>query len=126
MTYADLAKSMGVSFIQILEPRAVGHYKDKDVSLSEEQEKILDEFYFKMNYDKKYIKYPIVSYPGCHQRKIGCFASGNRSLYIDTDGDLHACPFCQTKMGKALSDKLDESIERMRDHGCHQFKGCNC
>ncbi len=125
MRYAELAKGLGVSFIQILEPKAVGHYKGKDVSLSVEQEKMLEKFYWKMNYDRNYRAYPVISYHGFYQRRIGCFASGNRNLYIDTDGDLHACPFCQTKGGSALSEDLDNSIQQLQAVGCHRFKDAN-
>jgi MoaA/NifB/PqqE/SkfB family radical SAM enzyme len=125
MTYANLAKNMGVSFIQILEPRAVGHYNGKDVLLDAGHEKILEAFYLKMNYQKRYRKFPIVCYHGYYQRKTGCFGSGNRSLYVDTDGNLHACPFCRTKMGSALSDDLDRDIELLKEAGCHEFKTSN-
>ena len=121
MTYADLAKKMGVSFIQILEPRAVGHYNGKDVLLDARHENILEEFYLRMNYGKKYRKYPIVCYHGYYQRRTGCFGSGNRSLYVDADGDLHACPFCRTKMGNALSAGLDDAIGQMTVSGCHKY-----
>jgi MoaA/NifB/PqqE/SkfB family radical SAM enzyme len=120
--YADLAKKMGVSFIQILEPREVGHYKGQDVSLKKEHEQILETFYLKMNFDKKYKEYPIITYHGFHQRQSGCFSSGDRNLYVDTDGDLHACPFCQTKTGSALSDDIDNSIQQLQLNGCHKFK----
>jgi len=123
MTYAELAKKWGVAFIQILEPRAVGHYKEMDVMLKQEHQTILEDFYLKMNYDEKYKKYPIVTYHGYHQRRIGCFASGNRNLYIDTDGDIHACPFCQTKRGSAIAGNLDSLIERLQETGCHKFEG---
>lgn len=120
--YARLARKMGVSFIQILEPKAVGHYAGKDVDLHAEHYKVLEDFYFKMNYDPTYADYPIVTYHGFHQRAVGCFSGGNRNLYIDTDGDLHACPFCQKKMGNGLSDSLAESIPQMQAVGCHSFK----
>lgn len=122
MAYARLAKNMGVSFVQILEPRAVGHYKGMDVLLKKEHEDILKDFYLKMNYNKKYSQYPIITYHGYHQRQVGCFGSGNRNLYVDTDGDLHACPFCQRKMGNTLSDDFDAAIERLQNMGCHNFK----
>jgi MoaA/NifB/PqqE/SkfB family radical SAM enzyme len=122
MEYAELAKKMGVSFIQILEPKAVGHYKGQDVALTVEQEKIIESFYLKMNYDKKYRQYPIICYHGYYQRKVGCFAAGDRNLYIDTDGDMHACPFCQTKMGSALSQDVAHYITQLQSKGCHSFK----
>ena len=121
MHYANLAKRIGASFIQILEPRAVGHYAGQDVSLSPEQIKILDDFYLRMNYDSKYKDYPLISYHGYYQRRQGCFASGDRSLYIDTDGDINACPFCQKKTGNVLDNDFDNSLAVLKSRGCHQF-----
>jgi MoaA/NifB/PqqE/SkfB family radical SAM enzyme len=120
MEYADLARKMGVAFIQILEPRATGHYHGMQVSLNGEQLKILEEFYLKLNYNKQYREYPIICYHGYYQRRIGCFGSGDRSLYID--GDLHACPFCRAKAGSSLSGDLDQCIEELLKAGCHQFE----
>lgn len=122
MAYATLARDMGVSFVQILEPKAVGHYAGMDVSLKDEHLRTLKDFYLKMNFDRNYAQFPIISYQGYHQREMGCFGSGDRNLYVDTDGDLHACPFCQGKVGHALSDDLDISIERLKVTGCHAFK----
>lgn len=120
--YALLAQKMGVSFIQVLEPRAVGHYKDSDVDLSEEQTQLLEEFYLQMNYDPAYKDFPLISYHGYHQRRQGCFGSGNRSLYVDTDGDLNACPFCQKKAGSILEDNFSDALENLQGLGCQKFK----
>jgi hypothetical protein len=49
-------------------------------------------------------------------------ASGNRMLYIDTDGDLHACPFCRKKYGSALDGQFESSLERLHSKGCQSFK----
>lgn len=121
MQYLKLSKKLGVSFVQILEPKAVGHYKGMDVTLLPEHQKILEDFYLQVNYEKQYAHYPIVTYHGFHQRQVGCFGAGDRNLYVDTDGDLHACPFCQKKMGNALSQALDDSIEKLQVLGCHSF-----
>jgi len=121
MRYASLAKEMGVAFIQILEPRAVGHYKDSEVDLTETQLQILEDFYLEMNYDPKFKTFPLVSYHGYYQRKSGCYGAGNRSLYIDTDGDLNACPFCQKKSGNVLNDNLQEALLQLKNNGCQQF-----
>lgn len=121
MTYADLARHLGVSFIQVLEPRAEGHYAGKDVELHPEQIAILDTFFRKMNNDKAYADYPIVNYHGYVQHKYGCLLAGDRSIYVDTDGDMLACPFCRTKGGSALADDYKETLERIRNSGCHLF-----
>jgi MoaA/NifB/PqqE/SkfB family radical SAM enzyme len=121
MTYMALAKRLGVSFVQILEPKAVGHYKGVDVVLKREHEELLEQFYLMMNYSSQYADYPIVTYHGYHQRHTGCFGAGNRNLYVDTDGDIHACPFCQVKRGSALSGDLDAAIKGLGIAGCHDF-----
>ncbi len=121
MTYMELAKKMGISFVQILEPKAVGHYAGKDVQLTTEHQKMLEEFCFRLNYNKRFRDYPVITYHGYYQRKIGCLSGGNRNLYIDTDGDLHACPFCQTKMGSALDANLEDHLQALQNRGCHSF-----
>jgi MoaA/NifB/PqqE/SkfB family radical SAM enzyme len=121
MAYANLAKKLGVSFIQILEPKAVGHYYGKEVSLSSDQISLLENFYMEMNYNPKYKNYPLISYHGYYQRRQGCYAAGNRSFYVDTDGDINACPFCQTKTGNVLDANFDQSIIELQSSGCQQF-----
>ena len=120
--YATLAKELGVYFIQILEPKAVGHYKDKAVELQAEHIKILESFYLDLNYDKKFVDFPLITYHGYHQRRTGCFASGNRSFYIDTDGDIHSCPFCHSKTGSFLNSDHSKSIEQLKLKSCQSFK----
>lgn len=120
--YADLARSWGVGFIRILEPRQAGFYAGKDVLLSGSHTKILEQFFLDINSKRKFRTYPIVIYPGYHQRKVGCLGAGNRYVYIDSRGDLHACPFCQDPKGNALREDLHESIGLIRETGCHRFK----
>jgi len=120
--YADLARSWGVGFIRILEPRQVGFYKGKDVLLSGSHTSILEKFFLEINSKRKYRKYPVVMYPGYHQRKIGCVGAGNRYIYIDSKGDIHACPFCHDQKGNALRDTLQDSISLLKEAGCHMFK----
>ncbi|WP_133273147.1 radical SAM protein [Hymenobacter radiodurans] len=121
MAYAAMAKQLGVTFIHVLEPRAVGHYAQQEVDLSPAQTALLDEFYLKLNYSGDYHDYPIVHYYGYHQRRMGCSGGADRFLYVDTDGDMHACPFCQKKSGSALSASFDEALQGVRQGGCHQF-----
>lgn len=121
MAYAKLAKKHGVSFIQIMEPKAVGHYADVDVTLSPQHIETLEAFYEKMNADEAYSSYPTVVYHGYYSRRIGCAGSGRDYLYVDTDGDVHSCPFCQKKLFNALEDGLIEHIANMRKVGCGLF-----
>lgn len=121
LRYAQLARQLGVAFIQLLEPRAVEHYAAQDVALSETQLAVLDAFYETLNFAPAYHDWPMVTYYGYHQRRLGCSGGADRFLYVDTDGDLHAYPFCQKKSGSALTGSLEESMAAVRTNGCQLF-----
>ncbi|QHT68419.1 radical SAM protein [Rhodocytophaga rosea] len=122
MQYARLANQLGVAFIQLLEPRAVGHYAGRPVSLTEDQVQVLHRFYEKLNFDPAFDGWPIITFHGYHQRRAGCSGAGFRFLYIDTDGDVHACPFCQKKSGSAINESMDTCLNRLSERGCHVFE----
>lgn len=94
--YIEFARNIGVQFVQMLEPRSIGHYEGKNVLLEEKHIKFLEETFTTVNHAAAYKEYPTLLYHGYHQRRVGCF-SGSRSVYIDSAGDVHACPFCHTK-----------------------------
>ncbi|MDN3659313.1 radical SAM protein [Ferruginibacter paludis] len=96
MPYMDFAKKLGVQFVQVLEPRSVGHYEGKNVLLDEKHIVELELTFKRINHSPAYSDYPTMLYHGYHQRRVGCF-SGSRSVYVDSAGDVHACPFCHTK-----------------------------
>lgn len=121
MPYLEFAKSKGVHFVQILEPRAIGHYEGSNVLLEESHITILENFFKKVNHTKEFENYPILIYHGYHQRRIGCFA-GSRSVYIDSAGDVHACPFCHTKSFNIIDviRSGKKTIPR-KENNCPQF-----
>lgn len=119
--YGELAKSWGISFIQVLEPRAVGHYAEKEVSLSEAQILMLEEFYTTYNYNKDYVDYPSILYHGFYSRRVGCGGSGKYFVYVDTDGDVHNCTFCRQKLFSALYDPIEENLSKILKSGCSAF-----
>ena len=118
MRYAEVVKNAGTSFIQILEPKAVGHYAGQNVTLNEHHQRVLEQFSEMMNYEKAYSSYPIITYHGHYSRRIGCSGSAKDYLYVDTDGDVHNCPFCQRKLFSALDDSLTDFIAEMKRKGC--------
>lgn len=120
-SYMMLAKDLGVQFVQFLEPKDVGHYSGKDVALNDENIKILESFYVKMNFSKDYLDFPIICYHGYYQRRQGCYAGGNRSMYVDTDGNMNACPFCHTNSGNILNDSFENQLELMSERGCPKY-----
>ena len=119
--FARLAKDNHVTFIQVLEPKAVGHYAGMDVLLQKSHTGILESFYEDMNYNREYRSFPIVAYHGYYSRRVGCSGAGKDYLYVDTDGDVHNCPFCQRKIFSALDENLDEALIRLRSTGCNIF-----
>lgn len=122
MPYMQFAKQLGVQFVQVLEPRSVGHYEGKDVLLKENHIAELEQLFKTINHSAEYKNYPTLIYHGYHQRRIGCF-SGSRSLYIDSAGDVHACPFCHTKSYNII--QLIHSNEKkfpVKETKCPQFE----
>ena len=124
MHYARLAKKLNVAFVQLLEPKAVGHYEGKDVLLTNDHLDVLNKFYLAMNFNPAFEEFPIIVYHGYHQRTVGCFSGGNRMLYIDSEGYINACPFCHTKNWN-IKDAL-ETHSNIQDEanpmGCPQFQ----
>jgi MoaA/NifB/PqqE/SkfB family radical SAM enzyme len=121
--YARLAARLGAGFMQVLEPRAVGHYRGQDVDLLPEQEGLLERFFVGMNHgdaaDRESM--PVVSYHAYAQRRIGCFSAGDRFLFVDTDGQAHACPFCQGAAADCRTASADEALAAVRARGCQKF-----
>jgi len=121
MNYMELAKKLKVSFVQFLEPKAVGHYADKDVFLNKQHIDVLEIFFRKMNFSKQYNSYPIIIYHGYYQRRQGCLSAGKKGMYIDTDGDMNACPFCHNKAGNVLDSNFDQNLENLKIKGCKSY-----
>lgn len=96
LRYMDFAKGLGVQFVQVLEPKDIGNYEGKNVLLTKKHIDRLEQLFTTMNLDPACEDYPTMLYHGFHQRRIGCF-SGSRSVYVDSAGDVHACPFCHTR-----------------------------
>ncbi|HEX7584635.1 MAG TPA: radical SAM protein, partial [Prolixibacteraceae bacterium] len=122
MKYATLAKDLGVQFIRILEPRSVGKFARQKVRLDDQQVEILSKFAIRLNTIPEFKDFPIIAFFGYHQRKLGCFGAGNRYVYVDPNGDMHACPFCRGKMGNLLEEPFDQIIEKVKVIGCHEFE----
>lgn len=125
LSYAALARQHGVSFIQILEPKAVGHYQGKDVQLQPTHQLELEEFTDLLNYNPAYATYPTVVYHDYNKRRFGCSGSGADYVYADTDGDIHNCPFCQKKLFSAFDDDLPDLLQQMKTNGCSTISFCS-
>ena len=121
LNYVVYARNLKAGFIQILEPRKVGHFKNSDVELYPDQINLINDFVNEMNNHPKYSDMPTILFPGYHQREFGCFGGGDRFLYIDSKGNLNACPFCQESAGSCLDNDLTLLINNLKAKGCPKF-----
>ena len=65
--------------------------------------------------------FPTMMYHGFHQRRVGCY-SGSRSVYVDSAGDVHACPFCHNKSYNII-DLVRKNVSQLpaKENKCPQF-----
>ena len=121
MKYMEIAREYRVPFVRFLEARKAGNYAGKDILLRKQEQTTVLNFYLRLNSEKRYSSFPIIQYPGYHQRKLGCFGAGNRYLHIDTKGNYHGCPFCREAVGNIREMSLQEAIPLLQQKGCQLF-----
>ena len=121
VTYMEMSRYMCEAFVQFLEPKAVGHFKGKDVLLLPEHLEVIEEIYVEYNFSSKYLSYPSITYHGYYQRRHGCFCGGYKGFYVDTDGDINPCPFCQKKSGNLKDDDLEVTLASLKNTGCIDY-----
>ncbi|MCL6259292.1 radical SAM protein [Aquiflexum sp. TKW24L] len=119
--HTSLCENLGADFIQWLEPRAEGHYRNKEVMLLPDQISVMEELFVAFNHDPKNNHFPPVMYHGYHQRRVGCMSGGKFSFYIDALGMVHSCPFCHSNDFK-ITDWLEmPKIGRKEITACTSF-----
>lgn len=119
LKYSQMAMSLGASFIQIVEPRSVGAYENKNVELTQDKIEILEDFFVDVNYDRDYREFPLIAYNAYHQRRLGCMGNANRYFFIDSEANIHPCHFCRDNIGNLLADNYEKLIQKLK-----AFKGC--
>ncbi len=116
--YMLMAKRLKVSFVQLLEPRATGHYAGKDVQLSDDHKKMLEQLFLKVSHDPSYSSYPAVIYHEYYKPTLGCRGAGAGAFYIDPLANVHACPFCRKSAGNLLTDSVADCVDKLKINGC--------
>jgi MoaA/NifB/PqqE/SkfB family radical SAM enzyme len=119
--YMELARSWGIAFIRFLEPRETARYGGDDMILLPEQTALLEQYYLAAASPGKPHDFPFITYPAYHSRKTGCAGGGNRYIYIDPKGDIHACPFCRRPAGNAVTDSIEDAVAVLKSHGCRKY-----
>lgn len=122
LPFLDLARDLGAHFVQLLEPKNVGHYREQEVLLEKHHIDALESIFRMVNHDTRYRDYPTLLYHGYHQRRVGCF-SGSRSVYVDSIGDVHACPFCHTKSYNII-EVLKRGYDKLpvKENSCPRYE----
>lgn len=120
--YMELAKSLGVAFVQLLEPKAIGHYAGQDVALFSSQIELLEKLYLEYNTSPAFASYPIVDYIEYSYRRVGCRGRGERKLYVDTNGNVSLCPFCRDSVASALHFPAEDIFKLVREIGCPDYE----
>jgi MoaA/NifB/PqqE/SkfB family radical SAM enzyme len=119
--FADLAHSSGVQLIQILEARATGHYAGQDVALGNKEINTLENFFLDTNFSESKRHQPSITYHGFYSRRTGCVGGAKSYVYVDTDGYIHSCPFCQQQLYHALDPNLHKLLQEHKKNGCSSF-----
>ena len=122
--YLELAKKIGVGYIQILDATPAGNYIDKDVLLTNKQIDKIKRFHLEVNTDSRYKDYPGVSARALLESDdyFGCSA-GCALVYVDSSGNLQACDLLQIAFGNILEEGFDTVYKRLKTYIPHYISG---
>jgi MoaA/NifB/PqqE/SkfB family radical SAM enzyme len=116
--YFELLKKLNVGAIQLLEPRSCGGYFSNDSNdlFSENDRKIVNEFFAEANLRRKYRDYPLVFYLAYLEapERLGCMMGGLSHLYIDSMGNVNPCVFVPVSFGNIMEESFFDIYKRMR------------
>jgi MoaA/NifB/PqqE/SkfB family radical SAM enzyme len=114
-----LGRELRVPFLRLLEPRAVGAWAGRDVALPASALDVVVRFARASHAADSPL--PLVELPALTQRSLGCFGGGDRYLFVDAKGDVHACPFCRRSAGSALDGGLEAARDVLLSQGCKAY-----
>jgi len=122
--YIELAKKIGVGFVQILDATPSGNYLGQDVALTNKQLRKIQKFHIEINVNPKYKDYPSVSARALleHDSHYGC-AAGNGLIYVDNEGKMQPCDLLQIAFGNVIEEGFDKVYKRMKEYFPHYHAG---
>ena len=122
--YLELAKEIGVGFIQILDATPSGNYLGQDVMLKNSQLETIKRFHFEVNTRRRYRSYPSISARALLEApsRYGCCA-GNALCYVDSSGNLQACDLLQIAFGNVVEEGVEVPYRRMKKWFPHMLAG---
>lgn len=117
--YAQFVRDLGVSFIQLLEPRPCGGYINAPTAalLTDRDRDQLVEFFRGLNGLTRYREYPIVHYVAYAESPAqrGCMMGGLSHMYIDSRGNVNPCVFLPVTFGNIMEEDFETIYGRMRE-----------
>lgn len=118
MKYLELMKNINVGAVRFLEPKPCGGYFSKNTGdlFSEEDRKIVTEFFIEANTGKKYRDYPLISYEAYFEdpSRLGCTMGGHSHFHIDSLGNVEPCVFLPVSFGNIMEESFFNIYKRMR------------
>ena len=122
--YIELAKKIGVGFVQILDATPSGNYIDQDVVLSNKQIREIQKFHVEINTNPEYQDYPSVSARALleNDSHYGCTA-GCSLIYIDNEGRMQPCDLLQISFGNVAKEGVAKVYRRMKKYFPHYRAG---
>ena len=116
--YSRVMKDLNVGAILLLEPTPYGGYffEDVDSLFSEEDKKVVTEFFFESNKNRKFKNFPYVSYMAYFESadRFGCLMGGLSHLSINSLGDVQPCVFLPVSFGNIMKEDFLEIFKRMK------------
>ncbi|NVM02488.1 MAG: radical SAM protein [Candidatus Helarchaeota archaeon] len=122
--YLELAKEIGVGFIQVIDAMPSGRYLGENVILTKAQLNEIRKFQIKVNTDPKYREYPGISARAYFEDDdhFGCSAC-NGMCYIDSSGNVQPCVFLQISFGNIMEERVQDIYKRMKSYFPHFLRG---
>ena len=106
--YGRLAAELGVTFIQIVEPKPIGKLAGRAVAPRPEKRAMLEAFHDRVRNAEDG---PLLHYVDRHNRTHGC-EGGKFHIYVGASGRAFPCPFCPS-VSAALEELTPTNLNRV-------------
>jgi MoaA/NifB/PqqE/SkfB family radical SAM enzyme len=114
LAYGRLAKNLGASFIQILEPLPAATNQPKVTPLSTIQISLLERFAISINQEKGFSQWPLISYQGGRRKQPA--PTAQHLLRMDGSGNISSCSHCKPKPATVSRDRASLGAPISRQH----------
>jgi len=116
--YFELVKDLNVGIIRFLEPRPCGGYLSENMEdlFSNNDKKIITDFFIEANQRKKYRNFPLISYEAYFEEpeRMGCMMGGHSHFHIDSLGNVEPCVFLPISFGNIVEENFSDIFQKMR------------